>query len=1225
MNVGLIKWFDTEKGFGVVKSVTTNEAFIHKNEFILMPPKIGPATALIYNTKTGRNGKIEAVGAHLPESFEDWKLIMDLLGKDDKVSIEIDVLYKKRYGGTFRKKETKLFSIKSYAAHWLLRTKIKEDVVSIITRYFKSFIVNKNPHFFYEYAILIKQRIEDLSFQDKKGVLKEIFSFFNENKNAIVLFQAWANNDPGVLGFESESDKDSYDVYSWSAVREPIFPVEELTVSFFHEVANLIRSEHILKIKALSISDHALTEVFNLRLKEALKSDDFIEYDFLCKLIDGISNEEVRKICNQKLLSSQKLISKINQDKTLLEVCIRFPEKSTIEMILKLWHHDNPSLTVTLLKKLKDLQFPLEGIDEEFYIKLANTASLNDLNSILNIYNSRFLVLAIIDKIDFGSHNPTQYLGHIRNIDENLPLLTKKIENLITDIESNFSYFRLQKPVEIIRKLGKDKFPVELLNKIEQESIKYLPKTLAESLGNGKITSIYDFTDTLNVYRQCQECLFSDVYTNDHKAVFESFILQNSTPKVVSRAWEQGYIPSFESYLMSELNQFSSTELEELFESGKLKKDLINTILEIKIQDGSPVDWILQMAEQHVDLTRFRKFDKKISQLLSTEQYFDLWKKGIGKIFPQEAIFTFISYKSEEIYQIQNWIKSGLCNINQIGPVLLNALKSITEIKDRRGFYIKLRCIKCLVELDLNYVSIILEMNHPFDKLILWFLELSADFSFGVLQRKFIYFSPDDQVKIIKRLFYLKHHGKIDFTIEELDNIVRADLDIFLSNERFNDDFVLDVSTSLVIELIKNFKSQGRFLADSELLKIVLHDIGKDKKRKFNIEKYFEKCLGRMSAKWNWETAGKIFKRQIGYDIYFTVEFEYDSDLVEKIKMIPGRRYDTNNKIWIIPLTSEEQVIKFGRDNDFFFSYGNNNYSNNTHLAILERKDVPSGIKFCEGRLANKRDSKLDKQFWWCTNLPCLKNCETEHLKMEDNYNDLTLLDFLKISEINVDENSNYGFFPNGRYYQMMSQVNRFNRLLEKLYCHSCEEIMFPVESSNFAAYTVVRFSCQNNSCSEHGKEVYLNHCLDGKCNCIIDSRVSKKCQNGLYVCANCGGCCSHEMLSRRLNNLKTTGGVIHQKLVECVEMKLGHKEKNMYFCYKCSSLMTEVIDDINGGPAFFKCMNLNCDVEYHPSSTTQRPHSHLRPSDYPKIRLSDIRGNRNTQNPSSEFPDFDF
>jgi ribosomal protein L37AE/L43A len=75
-------------------------------------------------------------------------------------------------------------------------------------------------------------------------------------------------------------------------------------------------------------------------------------------------------------------------------------------------------------------------------------------------------------------------------------------------------------------------------------------------------------------------------------------------------------------------------------------------------------------------------------------------------------------------------------------------------------------------------------------------------------------------------------------------------------------------------------------------------------------------------------------------------------------------------------------------------------------------------------------------------------------------------------------------------------------------------------------------------------------------------------------------------MLKRRLTNLETTGGYIHDNLRTCVNEKLGH-ERGVYFCYKCKTKMTEKSIDV------FQCPN--CNVKYDTTKYQfKRPHKHL-------------------------------
>src|SRR5690606_29859946 len=146
----------------------------------------------------------------------------------------------------------------------------------------------------------------------------------------------------------------------------------------------------------------------------------------------------------------------------------------------------------------------------------------------------------------------------------------------------------------------------------------------------------------------------------------------------------------------------------------------------------------------------------------------------------------------------------------------------------------------------------------------------------------------------------------------------------------------------------------------------------------------------------------------------------------------------------------------------------------------------------------------------------------------------------------NIDEHKHNpsDYIKDGHYHKFLGHINAFNRLLEHLYCEKCGNLLYPVNSSHFALYRDVRFHCIEDGCSKKHKEIYLNHCLYGECKAIIDSRISKPCKHGLYICSNCGTCCSEAFFKGRLDSLRKVGGYIHPELINNVENHNGHLEK---------------------------------------------------------------------------------
>jgi len=111
---------------------------------------------------------------------------------------------------------------------------------------------------------------------------------------------------------------------------------------------------------------------------------------------------------------------------------------------------------------------------------------------------------------------------------------------------------------------------------------------------------------------------------------------------------------------------------------------------------------------------------------------------------------------------------------------------------------------------------------------------------------------------------------------------------------------------------------------------------------------------------------------------------------------------------------------------------------------------------------------------------------------------------------------------------KLAGYINRLKEISDIIKCRECYTLMVPdmryarveylefdpdtktyVKKNTSAAYRVTVFECNVNGCNEFGNKYYINHCLGFDCYSIIDTRDLKlKCDNGLYICRNCGSCC---------------------------------------------------------------------------------------------------------------------
>lgn len=929
-------------------------------------------------------------------------------------------------------------------------------------------------------------------------------------------------------------------------------------------------------------------------------------------------------------------------------ISINYTQKDLVELVLSnLRANFDYSVIKSFFKTIID-QIAEENIAErdEFIFRLYRNSNNENLKKILfNLIATKINGLTDAEIIRFWKKKI------IPEFVPNQSVLTKNHQeigvselNRLNDLETK-NVIILGKSNKLLSEYSCDDYMnfQEFFVLIESEKLK---EKIARDL-NGLANSHYwnDVTEQIINLTQNPDTTYIDIkgfiqnqptfLDNDFLEKLTSNLIilttQNCSFKTITDCWQNNLI---ELSIDSVNQKIESQEKEALIyflNCEKCDENFAKPILD-KFLNDQEYETLLKEARKF-STAFYNKYDGLVFENILQEEYFPFWENGIGKVTPFDFLTTYLDFQKEKYSRLKQWIETNLIASDDVNSLLLNNLKHSDSINDRYDFYRVFNSVEFLIKNEPDYLKLIQEVKNDFISLILWHFKEKEEFDFETLKGKFIYFKPEDQVYIFKRLFYLNHIGQVQFDLKKLDEIVRADLDLHLTNESLNDDFVLDISTHIIIECLKSYVTSKSFVFESDL---ILKDLQKNSKRKFKINKYFDLCEGRLTADWNWRTEGKI--SQVFYQndsFYYAIEFEPGKEvearnyygsytyfeknpnfehLKEQVKKLPRRKWNSEKNHWGVPSQYKNEVYAFAKENRFFIELQNKkHYDNNIHLveftrkirdgrSITEERNIPNGITFCEGRKANKEHSKFKKEFWWCANQECFQNCVSDHLNNnindteKDIWEQYTLLDFLKILNINVDEYSGIDVIKDGHYYMFLGHINAFNRLLERLYCEECENLLYPVNTSHFALYRDVRFHCIDENCSMHHKEIYLNHCLYGECKTIIDSRVSKRCEHGFFICSNCGTCCSEEFFKRRLSSLKKVGGYIHPELIRNVENRNGHLEKKEYYCYKCSDMMTEISKDK------YKCntCNVTYDLEKFKWLDRKWTETHRRRKDYP-------------------------
>lgn len=459
----------------------------------------------------------------------------------------------------------------------------------------------------------------------------------------------------------------------------------------------------------------------------------------------------------------------------------------------------------------------------------------------------------------------------------------------------------------------------------------------------------------------------------------------------------------------------------------------------------------------------------------------------------------------------------------------------------------------------------------PILDVILWAVHSKTTTSSTALSEIFSSLPPYLQIKIVKKLFKTISEGKINHTADSLYKLVSHD-------GQNNICFPLEIAFRY---LILREKDPSMTLNNNIMLQLLE---GRDDTDEWiGIRSIVTPCIGRWTTKElpddrsNWRRNSYfngIIKKEAFQGQNNKIKVFIPNKMVDEYEQIKNynNKYYTQSLNLIHLTYKEDEYIKlYGQDGVSFyfdetyeaelfsiarrFNFKFNSLDNYLDFEI-KRDDQET---FCECRMSDKVDNYYHIAFYWCGNKPCFRPPIKYCLNHE--WERYTILDFMRILNISTDYvNKNGKRTKFGHYIILSSYLRSFAKFYDHLKCRKCGKLMKPRDITNFASRAITEFSCTNEQCSEckNGNIIYLNHCFNKqKCNATIDSRDSKKCPNGQYICPECGACCSTENFRLRISNLEMTGGYISDRLVNFVHNNLGHWEKNELYCCKCGKPMT--------------------------------------------------------------------
>lgn len=457
------------------------------------------------------------------------------------------------------------------------------------------------------------------------------------------------------------------------------------------------------------------------------------------------------------------------------------------------------------------------------------------------------------------------------------------------------------------------------------------------------------------------------------------------------------------------------------------------------------------------------------------------------------------------------------------------------------------------------FVNKISTSTNEYLKVIVWAMYFMSSANSSFLKEMYQFFPTNLQVQVFKKLFQLMATNKVKPSLEWLENVIGLN-----ANN-------LSLPIMIAIKYL-NLKKENIDSCMTDSLMLSLLDKREDGLEWSMIDHFLTPCNGRRERCNDESGENDSYRHFSGYIQNCEVDGKeaFRLTLTRKQVTIDGSETKYNNKLFeriqefISIGFSDGTYKKYSSESNFIYDFNKEAEVDLRAMAEVYRikmidvryachyKTDTSSIKFCcDCRMAKKLDDNSKKPFMWCSNHPCF--CTPVHFHSSSEWEHYTILDFMRILSIPTEyKNQQGGVTRYGQYMIFSSYMQHFSEFFEHLKCRCCGKLMEPKGLSNFAQTSVTEFYCAHEGCENEGKVVYINKCFNKYCNRVIDSRDSKECPNGSYICSKCGACCSNRKYRERYERLGRTGGYVSQELLNLLHSNAGHWESGRRFCYRC-------------------------------------------------------------------------
>lgn len=216
---------------------------------------------------------------------------------------------------------------------------------------------------------------------------------------------------------------------------------------------------------------------------------------------------------------------------------------------------------------------------------------------------------------------------------------------------------------------------------------------------------------------------------------------------------------------------------------------------------------------------------------------------------------------------------------------------------------------------------------------------------------------------------------------------------------------------------------------------------------------------------------------------------------------------------------------------------------------------------YCAPTLSETNNPAIDLPFFWCRGKECFhNNLANQTLAEQNDWHHYSLYHMVEIIGFPKLHMTPGGYEPDNVVRVFIAITNRVMQKIKRLKCRGCGHLMFTDKSSGFNRHNY--YSCINPNCPEARVPVYLNYCYKCKKG-LIDSRDTKQCPNGWYICPTCLACCDDEQYERQAQRYRISNRPVPERIARMLGH--GHNDKGEYFCPDCGGPIEFVMDERYG------------------------------------------------------------